>query len=375
MDVKINKLYETFLLAQDVGFDYGLTFALRSSPKLGEFLADLDPEVSLDWSGKSFWGLPELRQRVIETQTYDVPLDNVMACAGTQEANLLVITQLVSAGDEVVIDRPSWPQPYALCEAYGANIKVIERRPERGWNIDLDELDHLVTPATKLIYLNSPNNPTGATFSHEDMKAICDIARKNDCYLLSDEVYRGLEWDGPLAPAAVNYYEKAVSVSSVSKTMGLQGLRVGWLASQDKDILYKCLVLREDASEVMNTVGEYIALAALKPGRYEKFLEEAKEEGRRCWPLIEQWVATHEGFDWVKPQAGFLCFVHFDLPLSSEEFARRLLAPPYRTLVLPGAAYDLDDYVRLGVGGGNAEEIRGGLAQLERFAADVRKEG
>jgi aspartate/methionine/tyrosine aminotransferase len=375
MDVKLNKLYETFLLAQDVGFDYGLTFSLRSSPKLKEFLADLDPEMSLDWSGKSFYGLPQLRQRVIETQGYNVPVENVMICAGTNEANLLIITQTVSAGDEVVIDRPSWPQAYALCEAYGARIKIINRREELGWNIDLDELDRMVTPKTKLIFLNCPNNPTGHVFSESDMKAICDIARKNGSYFLCDEVYRGLEWDGPRAPAAVNYYEKAISAASVSKCCGLQGIRTGWLATRDKDLLFKCLVLREDASEVMNTPGEYIALAALKPSKYKELLDGAKEEGRRCWPLIEEWIAGHKGFHWVKPQAGFLCFVRFDLKLSSEEFSRRLLAPPYRTLILPGAAYGLDNYIRLGVGGGNVEEIRGGLAQLERFVSDVRREG
>ena len=89
MDVKINKMYEMFLYAQEVGFDYGVTFSLRSPAKLGDFLADLDPELSLDWSGKSFYGLPELRQRVIETQGYDVPVENVMLPAGTNEAIFL----------------------------------------------------------------------------------------------------------------------------------------------------------------------------------------------------------------------------------------------------------------------------------------------
>ena len=295
MDVKINKMYEMFLYAQEVGFDYGVAFSLRSPAKLGDFLADLDPELPLDWSGKSFYGLPELRQRVVETQGYDVPLDNVFITSGTNEAIFLILTQNISAGDEIVVDQPSWAQVTELSRAYGADIKVIKRREDLGWGLDLDELDRLVTPKTKLIFLNSPNNPTGAVFSEDDMKRICDIARKNDAYFISDEVYRGLEWEGPRSPTAVNYYDKAISVASVSKCLGLQGIRTGWMATQDKDLLYRCLIMREDASEVMNVMGEYIALAALQPEKYAKLVGGALDEGRRCWPLIEAWVGKDRG--------------------------------------------------------------------------------
>ncbi len=372
MDVKLNKLYEIFLHAQEVGFDCGVTWSLRRSPKLGEFLADLDPELPLDWSAKSFYGMPELRQRVIETQGYDVDVDNVLITAGTNEANFLVITQTVGPGDEVVIDKPGWPQAWSLCEGYGADVKIIRRREELGWNIDVDELDRLVTPKTKLIFLNQPNNPTGAVFTEDEMKRICEIAAKNDAYLLFDEVYRGLEWEGPRCPAAVNYYEKAISAASVSKCLGMQGIRTGWMASHDKDILFKSLVLREDASEVMNVLGEYVALAAFKPGKYEQLLNEALEDGRRCWPLIEEWVNAREDFEWVKPQAGYLCFVKYHLDITSEDFCRRLLAPPYRTLIQPGIAYDEEHYIRLGVGGGDEAEIREGLSRIDQFVADLK---
>jgi aspartate/methionine/tyrosine aminotransferase len=373
LDVQLNKLYEIFLHAQEVGFDCGVTWSLRRSPKLKEFLDDLDPELPLDWSAKSFYGLPELRQRVVDTQGYAVPIENVLITAGTNEANHLVLTCTVSPGDEVVVDLPGWPQVTELAKAYGAVVKVIRRREELNWGIDLAELKKTVTPKTKLIFLCSPNNPTGAVFSEDEIKEICAIARANGAYLLLDEVYRGLEWDGPRSPAAVNYYEKAISAASVSKTMGLQGIRTGWMATRDKDLLRRCLILREDTSEVMNVLGEYIALSALGPEKYARLLGEAQADGRRCWPIIEDWVARSDHFEWIKPRAGFLCFVRYNLDIESEDFCRRLLAAPYRTLIQPGAAYGLEGYIRLGVGGGDEEEIRKGLSRIDRFVADLTR--
>ena len=371
MDVKINKLFEIFLHAERVGFDHHVVFSLRSSPKLREFLEDLDPDLPLDWSGQSFYGMPALRERVVETQGYNISKDNILITAGTNEANFLVMMLVVDSGDEVIVDHPSWPQPFELCNALGAQVKIIKRRENQDWSIDLDELDDLASSHTKLIFINSPNNPTGATLSEEEMQKICRIASKNDAYFLSDEVYRGLEWDGPLSPSAVNFYEKAVSASSVSKTMGLQGLRIGWMASQDKDLLYKCLILREDTSEIMNVLGEQVALAALKPGKHERLLAEAKEEGKKGWPVVSDWISSSDVFDWVKPRAGFLSLPRYDLEIDSEEFCKRLIAEPYRTFIQPGIAYGIEKHIRLGIGGGDVNEIKEGLKRIDRFIADL----
>jgi aspartate/methionine/tyrosine aminotransferase len=370
MDVKINKLYEMFLYAQKVGFDYAVVYSLRTPPKLKEFLDDLDPDLGLDYSGQSYYGLDALRRRVVETQGYQVTEDNILITAGTNEANFLVMMQTVEPGDEVVIDSPSWPQPYEICTALGAKVKVIKRQESLGWGIDLDELKKMVSPKTRLIFVCSPNNPTGAVFKEEEMRRICEIARANDAYLLSDEVYRGLEWDGPRSPAAVNYYEKAISASSVSKGLGLQGIRTGWMATQDKKLIDKCLILREDTSEVMNVLGEYVALGALKPGKYEKLLNEAKAEARAGWAVVSDWISKSKVFHWVKPKAGFLGFVRYDLDIGSEDLSKRLLAEPYRTFVMPGIAYGFEKYIRVGVGGADIPQITEGLKQIDRFVQD-----
>ena len=372
MDVKINKLFEFFLYSQDVSCSYPLITSLRSSPKLKEFLDDLDPNLPLDWSAKSYYGMPELRRRIIDIGKYkDATEENVFITAGANEANFLVIMQTVNPGDEVVLEKPGWPQPFKLCEALGAKIKVMKRREDLGWGCDFDELNEIVTRKTKLIFLNSPNNPTGAVFNEQSMKSLCEIAKDSGAYLISDEVYRGTEY-GDLSPTAANYYDKAVSTSSVSKGLGLQGIRLGWMVTGDKKLIDKCLILREDTSEIMNTLGEYIALAALKPEKYYSLINEAKEQGIRNWAVVEQWMEKSNSFTWVKPKAGFLSFPKFSLKIGSEEFCKKLLAPPYRTLMMPGIAYDFDDHIRLGVGQIDEKTVKSGLEQMDKLVAALQ---
>jgi len=373
MYVKPNKLFMSFLQAVDNGFDYGLTFAFGSSPHLRDFLQDLDVDLKLDWSGQSFYGLPELRQFVVQSQGYDLDSDNIMITAGTAEANFLVMTSLLNPGDEIIVEQPTWPQPYAVARMTGAQVRVIQRREEANWALDIDELEEITSPKTKAIFLCSPNNPTGALLNENLISRICRIAEKNDVWLISDEVYRGLELDAPLSPAAVNYYEKAISVASVSKCMGLQGIRTGWIATRDKDLLFSCLALREDTSEIMNVLGEYIALVALRPDRQASFIAKAKSEAKAGWEVVADWIKKNPWFDWIAPKAGFLSFPRYNLDIGSEEFSNRLLASPYRTFVHPGAAYGIDQHIRLGVGGGDVDTIKNGLAKIDSLVAEINK--
>ena len=371
MKIKLDPFFELLMNAYETGFDYDLSHSLRVSPEFSEFLADIDPELELIHSQQSYYGLPELRRQVAETQGYALSQDDIYITAGSNEANFLVMAQRVEPGDEVVIEMPSWPQPYSVCESLGAQIRVIKRREELGWGLDLDELKSMVSPATKLIYLCSPNNPTGAIFNESEMKEICDIARANDAYLLSDEVYRGLEWEGPVSPAAVNYYEKAVSTSSVSKTLGLQGIRTGWMATHDRELIDDCLALRKISSEIMEVLGEQIALLALRPEKYNKLLGEAKEEGTKNWNIVSDWISRSNVFSWVRPKAGFLSFPKYDLDIGSMQLYSKLLADPYRTFLLPGAVYGFEKHVRIGVGALDPSHTKTALGRIDKLIEEI----
>lgn len=373
MKVKIHKLFEYLLETTAVKPEAVLGFSLSTSPKLGDFLPDLDPEFPLDWSNQSFQGLDSLRANVLaRADLTDVcELDDVLITAGTAEANYLAIMQLVQPGDELIAESPGWPQPFVLGEAIGAMMKTLPRREENDWRFDLAELESLITERTKLIFLCNPNNPTGQVMQEDELRAVAGLAERIGAYLLVDEVYAGLEWEGARVPSVVGLYERGISTGSVSKALGLQGLRTGWMICRDPQVIFDGVILRENSSEIMNVMGELIAEVALRPDRYAAAMAKARAEGLANLALLDQFIAERPELSWKRPFAGLIGLCRLHLPIDGETLARRLLEPPYRTFLLPGSAYNCPQHIRLGVGGGEAVALETGLARLAQCLDDL----
>ena len=366
MHVKIHKLFEYLLQTTTAQPEAVLGFSLAESPTLGDFLAELDPNLSLDWSNQSFQGMVSLREHVLRQAglTDRCTIDDVLITAGTAEANFLAITQLVQPGDELIVDVPGWPQPLVLGAAIGAQIKPLPRDEAQGWRFDLAELAELITPRTRLIFLCNPNNPTGQILRAAELEQIVRLAEKVGAYVLCDEVYAGLEWQGERVPAIAGLYERGISTGSVSKALGLQGLRTGWLICRDGQLLFDALVLRENSSEIMNVLGEAVAEIALRPARHAAALAKARQAGAANLQLLNDFITNRPELTWQPPPAGLIGLCRLLLPVDSEQLAQQLLAPPYRTFVIPGAAYGYPQHIRLGVGGGNAVALEAGLQRL-----------
>ena len=374
MKVEIHKLFEYLLETTDAQPECILGFSLSTAPRLSEFLADLDPDMPLDWNGRSFAGLPELRARVIAQAGLDAICgpDDVLITAGAAEANYLALRQLLSPGDQIVTETPGWPQAAVLARAIGADIGFVRRREAHNWRLDPADLAAVVTPKTRLIFLSNPNNPTGALMSGDDLRAIVDIADRVGAWLLVDEVYAGLEWDGPRPPSVAGMYRRGITTGSVSKALGLQGLRTGWMICQDAAMIRDAVILRENSSEIMNVLGEHIAEIALRPDRLRLALGRARAEAKIALALLDGFIGDQPRLSWIKPQAGLIGLARLD-GIDAEPLARRLLAAPYRTFVLPGTAYDHANHIRLGVGGGVAVQLDKGLARLAQCLADWPK--
>lgn len=373
MKVKIHTLFEYLLETTDAAPEAIVGFSLSGAPKLGDYLEDLDPEQSLDWNGRDFRGLPELRDHVLAQAglTEMCSARDVLITAGAAEANYLAIMQLLQPGDEIVIETPGWPQAEVLAKAIGAHVVKIERQETDNWRLPLDRLAASVSAQTKMIFITNPNNPTGDLLSADDLAELVRIADRVGAWLLVDEVYAGLEWDGPRAPSVAGMYARGITTGSVSKALGLQGLRTGWLICPDPQLVMDAVILRENSSEIMNIMGEVIAEVALRPDRYAPAMEKARREGRANLSQMDAWVAAQEGLSWVAPRAGLIGLGRLPDGIDSDTFARFLLAAPYRTFLLPGSAYDQPNHIRLGVGGGAAVNLEDGLQRVSQALRDM----
>ena len=373
MRVRIHKLFETFLQAHAAQPEASLVHSLAEPPRLGDFLDELDPQLSLDWSGDSFQGLSGLREKVVERWGYapTCGADDVLITAGTAEANFLAISNLVGPGDEMIVDVPGWPQPLVLGEAIGARVRKLERYEASGWMIDLDRLEELVTPRTKLIFICNPNNPTGHVLDEKALSRVIELADRVGAWVLTDEVYRSLEWNGQPTPRVANLYERGISTGSVSKVLGLQGLRTGWMISRDSQLLFDSMVLREDTSEIMNIMGETIANIALGEHRFAESIRRARRAGELNLDLIDKFIQGRPELSWVRPKAGLIGFCRMDIDADAAELSKQLLEPPYRTFVMPGNAYGYPRHIRVGAGGAGSQEVAEGLKRLTSYLRNL----
>ena len=368
MHVEIHKLFEEFQAALARQPSASIVESLTEPPQLKEFLGALDPSMKLDWSGQSFQGMPGLREKILRRMdiTERCSIDDVLITAGTAEANFLAITQLVQPGDEIIVDVPGWPQPLVLAKAIGAGLKCLPRDESRNWALDLDRLADLITPKTRLIFICNPNNPTGHLLGRSDLEQVIAMADHVGAYVLTDEVYRGLEWGAEGTPSAAALYERGISTGSVSKVLGLQGIRTGWMVCREASVIFDAVVLREDSSEIMNVMGEAIADIALGEDYYPRAIANARETGRRNLDLLDEFISSHTALEWRRPVAGLIGFARLNLPMKADEFSARLLADPYDTFVMPGTAYDHPHHLRLG-GGGATARLEDALQRLDQF--------
>ena len=382
MEMRSRKLGEFFNIGRDKGWDVekqewtvhslvdpeGRVLTLRDVLESG-----IPLDLRLEKSGNRY-GYPPLRRRILESQQYEVGIEHVLVTSGTQHANFLAFAAALEAGDEAIVESPSWEQPQVVCEALKVQARIIKRRPELGWKFDLDELAAMASPRVKVIYLCHPSNPTGAVLDERELKAICALAARTGAYVVSDEIYRGLEWDGALSPSVVNCYERGVTTSSVSKTLGMSGLRLGWLATRDRAFIERCVSLKYYISlHQQSRLDEAVALAALEPTKYWALVKETMAAARVNYDVVAAWMARNGVFSWVPPRGGFLSFPRYDLDLLSWDLCARLLDPPYRTYLIPGSCYGHEHHVRLGLGPGTpATTIQAGLAEVDRFVADYR---
>lgn len=290
-------------------------------------------------------------------------VENVVVTHGAIGANALVHETLVEPGDRVISVLPTYQQHYSIPESYGADLQILRLTEANGFLPDLQELQRLATPDTKLIVLNNPNNPTGALIDRAYLEKIVEIARISGAWILCDEVYRGTDQRGDGMTASIaDLYEKGISTGSMSKTYSLAGLRLGWIVAPSA-LIHAVSIHRDYNTISVGMLDDHFAAIALE--NRDKILARSQSITRANLAILSEWVESEPLISWVKPKSGTTALLKYHLPMSSEDLCIKLLE---RTGVMltPGSAMDMEGYLRIGYA--NSEAIlREGLKRLSQF--------
>lgn len=313
-------------------------------------------------------GLPEFRKGVCGLYK-TLNIENIVPTHGASGANHHVFYSLISPGDRVVSIMPTYQQLYSIPESYGADVQILHLSKENNYLPDLEKLRRLVTPKTKMLCINNPNNPTGALMSEQMLREIVEIARSADAWILCDEVYRHLSQEDGWCPSIVDLYEKGISVSSMSKVFSLAGLRLGWIATHDMSVVKSCLSHRDYNLVSCGVFDEMLAAAALK--HRDKLLERSRKIVRENLQILDDWVGSEPHVSYVKPKAGTTALVYYDLDISSYEFCKEMYKKT-GAFVTPGDCFEVPHSMRIGYAYGKQDLIDGLKAISEYIAMKTR---
>jgi aspartate/methionine/tyrosine aminotransferase len=269
----------------------------------------------------------------------------------------------LEAGDHVIVHSPCYQSLSDVALAIGCDVSLWIAREENRWALDLDELRGMIQPNTKAIIINTPHNPTGYLMARADYESVHRFARENNLLLFSDEVYRESEYNpATRLPAACDIGDYAVSLGVTSKTYGLPGLRIGWIATKNGKI-YERLASIKDYTTICNSApSEFLAEVAMR--NRQKLIDRNLNIIKHNLSIMDSFFQYHANlFSWVRPRAGSMAFPHYlggDVESFCDELVRKA-----GVLLLPGSIYDDHaNHFRLGLGRKNLPEA---VVRLEEF--------
>lgn len=310
-------------------------------------------------------GTPELRASIAALYPGAAP-DDVQVTNGGSEANFVVTWRMVEPGDEVVVMVPAYMQVAGLVQAFGGTVREWPMTRTGGvWRPDLERLPVLVTPKTRAIVINTPNNPTGARLAAADLDAIAAIADRAGAWIVSDEIYRGAEFDGVESPSMWGRSPRVIVTSGLSKAYGLPGLRVGW-AVGPPGVAASLWAYHDYTSIAPGALSDRLATVALAPAMRARLLDRTRTILRENVPRVEAWLRDcGHPFEWTTPDAGAFLYARYGLPIGSTALTDRLREEE-SVLIVPGDAFGMDGYLRFGVGE-RADYVLAGLDRLKAF--------
>lgn len=293
-------------------------------------------------------GTPMLREKIANLYT-GADFDNVLATSGSAEANFVAVMTLLEPGDELIYMVPNYLQIRGIARSFGITVKELPLREELGWQWDMKELESMVSSKTRMIGVCHPNNPTGSIVSKENMGKIIDIASGNDCWILSDEVYRGAELNGIESPSFYGNYEKTIVNAGLSKAYRLPGLRIGWTVGP-KDYIKKAWAFHDYTSISIAYHSDWVASRILDTKRRKQILDGTKQHLNQNMKTLVEWIDTCDGkLSLSPPQAGAIAFVRIKIDIPSQDLTYHI-RDNFSVLLTAGKWFGLEGFLRFGYG-------------------------
>jgi len=310
-------------------------------------------------------GSPSLRKEIAGMYSTTQPED-VLIFSGANEAIYLFMMAALKENDHIIVHSPHYQSLSEVAKGIGCEASLWHAREENGWALNLDELNGLLRSNTKAVIVNLPHNPTGYLMPRADFDELNQFVQKNNLLLFSDEVYRESEYDpADRLPAAVDYGAHAVSLGVTSKTYGLAGLRIGWLATKNRDLYNKMASLKDYTTICNSAPSEFLAEVAIR--HRTKLANRNLDIIKSNLTIIDDLFTRYSSlFSWHRPRAGSMGFPKL-LKGDVESFCDDLIKKA-GVLLLPGSMYDeTNNHFRLGLGRKNlpqaVERLEGYLSK------------
>jgi len=301
-------------------------------------------------------GAPFLRHQIATSLYPSLNQDNILCFTGAEEGIFCALNILCEPSDHIIALTPCYQSLMEIPKMKGAQVTAVELRETNGWRIDLNEIKNAIKPNTKVIVINFPHNPTGQVITQEELDDLVKLCDAHGIWLFSDEVYRLLgnpaeSWAKPVA----EIYHKGISVGVMSKAFGMAGLRAGWMACQDKEILMRIEHMKHYTSICSSAPSEVLSLIALK--NKDQILARNNKITADNLVLLDEFFDRHgELFEWVRPQGGCVGFVNYKTAESVDAFCDRLVKD-VGVLLMPASIYDYSgNHFRIGFGRKNMSE-------------------
>lgn len=348
--MKINEFeVETWMTDHETSCKYNLTETCVSSLTLNDLqqwtnedIASQIMHMTMDYG--PIVGSSRLKKAILSLYQTGQE-DNITITHGAINGNELVMMSLLEAGDHVISLYPSYQQLYDFPKSLGCDVTLIHLLEEKNWQPCLEDFQKAIKPQTKLICLNLPNNPTGTTVSLTLMKQIIDLARENDCYILCDEIYRGVHTKTyQLSPSWSDYYDKAIITQSLSKVFSFAGLRLGWIKGP-KDIIDLINYRRDYHVISSGPLDDYLGCLILE--NKEHIMKRSLMICQQSKEYLRKWLLGEPHISCVIPDEGTVCFLKYDIDMPSQEFCEKL-QDETGIFFVPGSAFGIENHLRFG---------------------------